>query len=132
MERPEYKHPVSIRVVESHSEVHRLNAKYCIIDNEIVFCIENGKYYEGFTPLQDRSKYYFREFERLKTECCDLCGARDEYGHRIALQKIVVKKPHHDINPESLDFIRKYNLNEPALEKFICASCREVIVNARR
>lgn len=132
MKKPQYKHPVSIRVVAAHSEIQYLNARDCVTDNEIIFCVENGKYYEGFTPLQNLGKYYFREFEKLKTERCDLCGARDEYGNRIALQKIVVRKPHHDIKPSSTEFIKKYKLDSSTLEKFICSECREAIVNEKR
>lgn len=127
-----YRHPVSVLVIVSHSHLHTLSARDCIHANEIVYCTETRKYYEGFQSSHDSCRYYFREFVPLDNRCCDFCGAVDTYGHRIVLQKITVKKPDHDIHPEARDFINTFRLKEPTLEKFLCASCREAIVNARR
>lgn len=123
-----YKHPVSIRVVSSHKEVYFLSAKDCVYDNEIVYCVENGKYYEGFLPVGEDTKYYFKEFTPLRNKCCDLCGAIDTYDHRMVLYKVTVDKPSHLIDASAKAFIESYShLKQPTIDKYICARCKEAI-----
>ncbi len=133
MASPEYKHPVTIQIVSTKSKMYYLSAKDCVYANEVIYCLESKKYYKGFQSSSDPCQYYFREVDRINDIPCDLCGDRDDFEHRIDLQKITVNKPRNLIDKTSLDFIHLYNnLNMPTIEKWVCSSCREAIQNAGR
>lgn len=110
--------------VETVSKMFRLfdSPEYTLVpDITFCYCLETKKYYK-LGCSEYTGKYIWREYIPTNQKC-KLCNSD------INLKEIYVNNT-KTISPESLEFIKRYHLEDPDdIKVVICEDCKQCIVN---